>query len=128
MKIEHIAFNVKEPNSVAQWYVANLGFQIIRKHGPPTHAHFLGFEAGQTMIEVYTNPAGPALDFHSHSALTFHLALSVENVAETVARLKKAGGVADGDIAWTDAGDELAIVRDPWGFPIQLVKRANPMA
>jgi uncharacterized glyoxalase superfamily protein PhnB len=27
----------------------------------------------------------------------------------------------------TDAGDEMAMLRDPWGFPIQLMKRAEPM-
>jgi hypothetical protein len=27
----------------------------------------------------------------------------------------------------TGDGDEIAIVRDPWGIPIQFVKRAEPM-
>ena len=32
-----------------------------------------------------------------------------------------------GDISVTPAGDQLAMLRDPWGFAIQLAKRNQPM-
>jgi hypothetical protein len=32
-----------------------------------------------------------------------------------------------GDVSITPAGDEIAMLRDPWGVPIQFVKRAKPM-
>ncbi|GAI31566.1 unnamed protein product, partial [marine sediment metagenome] len=32
-----------------------------------------------------------------------------------------------GDISVTPGGDEIAILRDPWGVAIQFVKRAEPM-
>jgi hypothetical protein len=30
-------------------------------------------------------------------------------------------------VTWSDGGDDLAMLRDPWGFPVQLVRRAKPM-
>jgi len=127
MQIEHIAFNVNDPGAVAQWYAQNLNLKIIRKHGPPTHAHFLAAAPGQAMLEIYTNPAGKVLDFREISALSTHLAFSVKNLSEARERLIRAGGTADGEVSRNPEGDELAIVRDPWGFPIQLVRRVKPM-
>jgi hypothetical protein len=38
-----------------------------------------------------------------------------------------AGATAEGEVTTTDAGDHLAMLRDPWGFPVQLVYRRDPM-
>jgi catechol 2,3-dioxygenase-like lactoylglutathione lyase family enzyme len=35
MKIEHFAINVKDPQAMAQWYVANLGMTIVRASDEP---------------------------------------------------------------------------------------------
>lgn len=43
------------------------------------------------------------------------------------ARLIAAGATPAGEIVVTPAGDELAMLRDPWGIPLQLVRRAEPM-
>ena len=32
-----------------------------------------------------------------------------------------------GEAETSPAGDDLAMLRDPWGFALQLVKRAKPM-
>jgi catechol-2,3-dioxygenase len=34
MRIEHIALNVPDPDTMAAWYVANLQMQIIRQTAP----------------------------------------------------------------------------------------------
>jgi hypothetical protein len=41
--------------------------------------------------------------------------------------LIKAGATPQGDINTNDDGDQLAMVRDPWGLPVQLVKRTKAM-
>ena len=46
---------------------------------------------------------------------------------KTIARLVQAGATAEGAIVRNDDGDELGMVRDPWGFAVQLVKRAKAM-
>lgn len=127
MKVEHLALNVKEPRVLAQWYVENLGLRVIRSAGEPLYVHFLADDKGETVLEVYSHPAGTHLDYGTMHPVTFHIAFSVDNIAGERDRLIKAGGTADGDIATTPLGDQLAFVRDPWGHAIQLVKRATPL-
>ena len=42
-------------------------------------------------------------------------------------RLVAAGGTALAGVTTNDAGDRLAMMRDPWGFSLQLCQRAEPM-
>lgn len=42
-------------------------------------------------------------------------------------RLVKAGATAEGDVQETESGDVVAMVRDPWGIAVQLVRRKTPM-
>jgi len=41
--------------------------------------------------------------------------------------LLQAGATTEGEVTTTPFGDDLAMLRDPWGFAVQLVKRAVPM-
>jgi catechol 2,3-dioxygenase-like lactoylglutathione lyase family enzyme len=126
MKIEHFAINVKEPQAMAQWYVANLGMTIVRGDNEPPYITFLAPAGGGSMIELYANPQGEFLDYGRFHALTFHIAFAVADLNQARYRLLQAGASADGDITTTAKGDQLAIVRDPWGNAIQLVQRAAP--
>jgi glyoxylase I family protein len=51
----------------------------------------------------------------------------VDDVRPLRERLLKNGASSEGEISTNDDGDELAMLRDPWGLAIQLVKRAKPM-
>ncbi len=126
MKIEHVAYVVTEPVAVAQWYVEHLALRVVRQTGAPTWTHFLADAAG-TIIEIYNNPKVVVPDYPSMDPLLLHLAFAVDDVSGTRHRLLAAGCTAVGEIEVTAAGDELAMLRDPWGFAIQLVKRAVPM-
>lgn len=127
MRIEHVAFNVEDPLSMARWYVEHLGFEVRRRVMESPWAHFMVDSTGSTMLEIYGNPDVPLPDYRAMHAGTLHLALLSEDVEADIARLSAAGGKLDGDIQNTPAGDTLAFVRDPWGFTLQLVKRAQPM-
>jgi uncharacterized glyoxalase superfamily protein PhnB len=59
--------------------------------------------------------------------LVLHLAFAVEDVKAEHRRLLAAGARPMGDVQVTPAGDEMAMLRDPWGFCIQILKRAEPM-
>ena len=128
MKIEHMAFDVADPAATAAWYVENLGFALVRRRGAPNHAHFLADSTGQVLIEIYNNPAVQVPDYPAMDPLILHLAFTVDDVKGVRGRLLAAGATAAGEVACTPDGDELAMLRDPWGFPVQLVKRAAPMA
>ncbi len=127
MKIEHVAWNVADPVAAAAWYVENLGFTIARAFGPPNHAHFLADSTGKVMIEIYNNPRVQVPDYASLDPLILHLAFVVDDVNAARERLLAAGARAAGEVEVTPAGDQIVMLRDPWDFPLQLVKRAEPM-
>lgn len=126
MKIEHVAYMYGNPAEVAQWYVKHLGFRVVRKMEHSPFTHFIADSAGM-MVEIYNNPAAAVLDYASLAPLQLHLAfVSAEPKADRD-RLVKAGAKVHTDSVITPDGDELIMLRDPWGFAIQLCKRAKPM-
>jgi catechol 2,3-dioxygenase-like lactoylglutathione lyase family enzyme len=127
MKIEHVALQVAEPVKLADWYVAHLGMRVVRSSGAPVHMRFLADSAGQTVLEVYNNPKASVPDYRNVHPLHLHIAFGAEDVAATRQRLLAAGCTAEGDMSVTDAGDTIAMLRDPWGIPLQLVKRQQPL-
>ena len=127
MKIEHVAFNVKDSRALADWYVEHLGMTIIRSFDEPPYIRFLGDDDNTTLLEVYSNPIGEYVEYGSFHPVTFHIAFTVEDMESTRQRLVDAGGTLDGDIDHTPVGDRLAFVRDPWGNAVQLVQRKTPM-
>lgn len=127
MKIEHVAFNVKDSRALADWYVKHLGMTIIRSFDDPPYIRFLGDENNKTLLEVYSNPIGEYVEYGKFHPVTFHIAFTVDDMDGTRQRLVDAGGTLDGDIDETPVGDRLAFVRDPWGNSIQLVQRKTPM-
>jgi len=127
MQIEHIGYMVEDPVAVARWYCDHLDFEVKRKIDVSPHAHFVADGSGRVMIEIYNNPQAVVPDYASMDPLVLHLALSVDDVEATRQRLIKGGASAEGDVAVTNAGDQLAMLRDPWGLAVQLVKRAEPM-
>ena len=126
MKIEHVALQVPQPAAAAEWYAANLGFRIHRAVDHRPVARFLADSSGSVMLEIYRNPKLPVPDYASMDPLLLHVAFVCDDVAGTVERLVKAGAVfvSGPDVS---GGDEFAMLRDPWGVPLQLVRRAQPM-
>ena len=127
MKIEHVAFNVAEPVAVAQWYIENLGMRAVRTGPPPVSMHFLVDAAGQSMVELYHNAKAPVPEYRKIDPLVLHLAFAVDDVRAMRERLLKAGATPEGEVTTTEGGDDLAMLRDPWGFAVQLVRRRVPM-
>jgi catechol 2,3-dioxygenase-like lactoylglutathione lyase family enzyme len=127
MKIEHAAWTVEDPVAAADWYVEHLGMTIIRQSDGPAHARFLADGSGRTLLEIYRNPKVDPPDYRNTDPLVIHLAFCVEDVAAERSRLLAAGATPVGEIVTTEAGDEHCMVRDPWGFPLQFMKRSEPM-
>ncbi len=126
MKIEHVAYQVPDPAAAADWYVRHFDFEIKRSADQPVPVRYVADSSGTVMIEIYNNPKAPIPDYASMDPLVLHLAFKSEDVAGDRQRLIEAGATPVGEI--TDVrGDQLAMLRDPWGVPIQLCKRAEPM-
>jgi catechol 2,3-dioxygenase-like lactoylglutathione lyase family enzyme len=126
MKIEHMAFNVSDPNAMGRWYVEHLGFTVKRRLVEPPYTHFLADDSGTVMIEIYRQDA-PIPDYQGTHVMALHLAIVSHDVESDVQRLVAAGGTLDGDIQTFPTGDCYAMVRDPWGLTLQLVSRSEPM-
>lgn len=127
MNLEHIGLNVVDPIAAAEWYCKNLGMTVARQFGPPANGRFLADTRGKMMLEFYHNSKVMIPDYRAIPPIGFHIAFNVEDVSAVRARLIEAGGKAEGEIAVNDDGDVLAMVRDPWGLTLQLLKRAKPM-
>ena len=127
IRLEHVAINVEDPVSMAKWYGKNLGMKVVRKGPPPVNMHFISDAGGNMMLEIYNNPPDAVPDYASMDPLLLHIAFMVDDVKGIREKLIAAGATPVGEVTVTSSGDELAMLRDPWGVAIQFVKRAKPM-
>jgi catechol 2,3-dioxygenase-like lactoylglutathione lyase family enzyme len=127
IRLEHVAINVENPEAMVKWYRENLGMKLIRKGPPPVNMHFISDAGGNMMLEVYNNPPDAVPDYRSMNPLSLHIAFMVDDVKGICRKLTAAGATIVSDVSVTEAGDEIAMLRDPWGVPIQFLKRAEPM-
>lgn len=127
MKIEHFAYQVEDTIAMADWYCEHFGFTVKRGSDNPFPVRFLADESGSVMIEIYSNPAVALPDYFSMNPLLLHLAFVCEDVQKTIGDLTDAGAIRVSGPETTPAGDQLAMLRDPWGFAVQLCCRAESM-
>jgi len=125
MRIEHFAFNVEDPVAVADWYCKYLGFTVKVKL-EKAHTHFLADSTGNMMIEIYNNPPGEVPDYAAMNPLQLHMAFVSEDPVADAERLCAAGAKEVDDLQLPD-GTHLKMLKDPWGFSVQLCKRGKPM-
>jgi len=126
MRIEHIAINVSHPTDVTHWYVKNFGMKIVRKVGGPADVYFLSDSTGNTLVEIYNNTAADIPNYAEQHPLILHFAFVSEDIASDRARLEAAGATFVVEET-TPLGDQVAMLRDPWGLAIQLCCRKEPM-
>jgi catechol 2,3-dioxygenase-like lactoylglutathione lyase family enzyme len=126
MKLEHVALLVADPVAVARWYEQHLGMRIVRSGDASAHARFLADSAGASLLELYAGTL-PVPDYRAMDPALLHVAFAAADVEAARARLIAAGAAAIGEVTETPAGDAFAMLRDPWGLALQLVRRARPL-
>ena len=127
LSVEHVAWQVPDPEAVAEWYGQHLGFRVVRKNNDPARTHFIADSAGKVLVEIYNNSAAAVPDYAQQHPLVLHLAFATDDPAGSRDALLKAGCTIAEELRQTPAGDTLVMMRDPFGFAIQLCKRAKPM-
>lgn len=127
MNIEHLAFNVHDPVTMAAWYVQHLGLRVLRKQEQAPFTHFLADQAGRVVLELYGHTKAALPDYAKLNPLSLHIAFTADDVARERQRLLDAGATPAGDIVTTETGDVMTFVRDPWSVTVQLVKRTKPL-
>ncbi len=127
LTVEHVAWQVAEPAAVAAWYRDHLGFSVVRRLEQAPHTHFLADAAGRVVVEIYHNPKAPIPDYRSMDPLLLHLAFAAADPVAARDRLLAAGASLADDLVSLPNGDRLVMLRDPWGFAIQLASRSRPL-
>ncbi len=127
MKLEHLALNVPDPLAMARWYVEYLGLTVKRRYLEAPWGHFLADDSGTVMLELYGNAQAPHLDLPQTAPAALHLAFVSSDIAADVGRLTQAGATLVSGPETASNGDGLAMLRDPWGLCVQLVKRSQAM-
>jgi glyoxylase I family protein len=123
----HVAFQVKDPAAIADWCVRGLGFRVARHDGGPANTHFLADEADRVVLELYDNAAAPQPDYAAMHPFMLHVAFAVEDITATHDRLVAAGATSFSAPETAPSGDQFAMLRDPFGLPLQLVRRKTPL-
>jgi catechol 2,3-dioxygenase-like lactoylglutathione lyase family enzyme len=121
---EHTALNVSEVDAAGRWYCDNLNMTVLRSG---ESVRYLADSTGRLIFELYTNPGAEIPDYRKMHPMTMHLAFYVSDVPGAVEKLTAAGATNFSDYQTADSGDEMAMLRDPWGIPLQLMKRAEAM-
>jgi catechol 2,3-dioxygenase-like lactoylglutathione lyase family enzyme len=128
VKIEHIGICVSAPISMGVWYRDNLGFKIVRSTGNDFDGvSFLVDSEGKTVLELGKIPEGPPIDGRSLRPLQFHIAVECDNPTAEAERLIKAGAELLGESPRNRYPGEKILIRDPWGYTIQLVNRKDKL-
>jgi catechol 2,3-dioxygenase-like lactoylglutathione lyase family enzyme len=127
LRFEHLALNVADPQSTANWYVENLGMKVVRQSGAPSFTNFVADNEKHLMIELSTNAAAPILDLSKFNTVSLHFAFVVDDVRSLRTGLIEAGATLAEEIRETNTGDQVLVLRDPWGFPIQFIKRTEAL-
>jgi uncharacterized glyoxalase superfamily protein PhnB len=127
MRPEHFELNLTDSRAKADWYIENLGLKIVRKGGAPSFGFFVSDAKDNMMLELNQDARYPVLEFEKINYNSFHVAFVVDDVKAMRDKLISAGAKLAEEIKNTPAGDQVVMLRDPWGQAIQFVKRVNPM-
>ena len=129
MTIEHVAFVVGDPEAAVAWYCEHLGLREVRRGGGGDI--FVSDETGQVILQFedarLVDSERDCAAYAGKDARILHMAFCTENVAELREKLLAVGATEEGGVIVTEDGDEMTLLRDPWGLPFQLVRRKVPM-
>ena len=126
MKFEHFALNIQNPLEFVEWYTVNCEMKIAKGIKTAPFTHFLSDSSGRTVIEIYSNPSAKIADYSKMHPLEFHFAFAVDDVKTVKEKLILSGAKLVEDVMLDD-GSHLVMLRDPFGIPLQLCKRANAL-
>ncbi len=126
MTFEHFALNVSKPVEMGQWYIDNCEMKLVKSMEEYPYTRFLADKSGQVVLEIYSNTSQRIPEYNKQHPLEFHFALTVSNPIEIKDKLVKAGAKVEEEIKLDD-GSHLIMMRDPFGVPLQLVKRAKAL-
>jgi len=143
VEINHVGITVGDLDRAVSWYRDVLGFAVLVEPGTHTLstpngdrrsdvfgprwggmrlAHLATRSGVGVELFQFIEPAtiAPEAAFEYWRQGLFHLCVTVDDLDDTVARLKDAGGVVRSDIHTVRPGTRVVYCEDPWGTVIEL--------
>jgi len=128
--IEHIAIAARDPERLAAWYIATLGFRvrIAFDNGPGKPKTWLLELGNGAMLEVFAADAEKQSVERGNGDPGFvHLATTVNDFDAAHAQLVAAGARAEGGERAAPFGARVRFYRDPEGNLFHILFRPVPL-
>ena len=130
MQLLHTMLRVGDLQRSIDFYTKTIGMDLLRTTERPEHKYTLAFVAfgggnknGEAELELTYNHGVSDYDLGSAYG---HIALGVENVARTCARIREAGGNVTREPGPVKGGSTvIAFVEDPDGYKVELIETAS---
>jgi len=130
MNLLHTMLRVGDLQGSIDFYTKVLGMNLLRTTERPDQGYSLAFvafgegnKAGEAEIELTYNHGVSEYELGSAYG---HIALGVDNVADTCERIKAAGGNVTREAGPVKGGSTvIAFVEDPTGYKIELIETAG---
>jgi glyoxylase I family protein len=119
--IEHFAIASPNPKRLADWYVANLEFEITFEYAGN---YFVEAKNGGLIEIIPAEGETPATQIRTPGMR--HIAISVDDFDSAYQRLREQGVTLEGE-PYSNQGNRLAFFRDPDGNLLHLIHRAKPL-
>ena len=119
--IEHFAIASPNPKRLADWYVANLEFEITFEYAGN---YFVEAKNGGLIEIIPAEGEAPATQIRTPGMR--HIAISVDDFDSAYQSLREQGVTLEGE-PYANQGNRLAFFRDPDGNLLHLIHRAKPL-
>ncbi|WP_299773591.1 lactoylglutathione lyase [uncultured Pseudoteredinibacter sp.] len=125
----HTMIRVGDLDRSIDFYTRILGMKLLRKSENPEYRYTLAFvgygeeSSGQAVVELTYNWDTESYDLGSGFG---HLAIGFEDIYATCDAIREAGGEISREPGPVKGGStEIAFVRDPDGYAIELIQRKS---
>ena len=121
-KLLHTRMRVNDMEETLRFYTDILGLELVERNLSPRGSElaFLKVPGSEELIEICSFPASGRVQVQEDLV---HLAFEVENLEETIARLKEQGiPITDGPTI-TSSGSRFCFIDAPDKYEIELIER-----
>ncbi|AJA44250.1 lactoylglutathione lyase [Frischella perrara] len=128
MRVLHTMIRVGDLQRSIDFYTKIMGMKLLRTSENPEYQYSLAFvgyddESTASVIELTYNWGTKEYD---HGNAFGHIAIGVDDVAETCQRIKMAGGKVTREAGPVKGGKTIiAFVEDPDGYKIELIQNSQ---
>lgn len=128
MRILHTMIRVGNLDRAIDFYTRIMGMKVLRTAENPEYEYSLAFvgyddEASSSVIELTYNWG---IEQYDHGSAFGHIAIGVDDVANTCNAIKQAGGKVIREAGPVKGGTTIiAFVEDPDGYKLELIQNSQ---